>query len=312
MLLKLFSTVPVRGEVDRAALAVHSTLLEHGFVSVGAGESEGQSAPVIAAAPDGSVSLQILPPGWNASGDSYVFNYVHPLRGAADVFTVKALAIGNSLAVHAASSAPTGELLSVTLTVAEATDGDPVAAAARAKEWQEKVAVGVVCRLLALHNSTARLTRALEGSSLASTEKVGSKRPAPEDERLRPSRDPEDDRPYRPWPRPVPGAPTRDPFGPVFWEGEEWRPPLLWTPDGGLLGPRHPAWGQVVPGRGRRPDGSGGILPRFDPIGPPGYGEPNPDHLRVPRFTDPDTGFPGFPFGHPRPGRTDPDGMFIL
>eukprot|EP00913_Durusdinium_trenchii_P010684 g10024.t1 len=64
--------------------------------------------------------------------------------------------------------------------------------------------------------------------------------------------------------------PVGDPFRPDFFPDDR---RMWWLPDGGLLGPRHPAWGQVMPGR------SGGMMPRFDPIGP---GEPDPDHLPLP------------------------------
>ncbi|CAJ1348645.1 unnamed protein product, partial [Effrenium voratum] len=66
MLPALLGAVPVRGELDRAALAVHSTMLAHGFVC-----STSSSAPVLAAAPDGAVSMQVLPAGWNSSSESY-------------------------------------------------------------------------------------------------------------------------------------------------------------------------------------------------------------------------------------------------
>lgn len=65
----------MRNELDRAALAVHSTMLEwgrpvaskmslrHGFVC--------GAAPVLTGGADGAVSMQVVPPGWNASNDSY-------------------------------------------------------------------------------------------------------------------------------------------------------------------------------------------------------------------------------------------------
>ncbi|CAE7648682.1 unnamed protein product, partial [Symbiodinium necroappetens] len=75
---------------------------------------------------------------------------------------------------------------------------------------------------------------------------------------------------HRPERRPSQGIPQppllQDPFRPGFL-GDR---PIWWMPEGGLLGPRHPAWGQVAPGR------SGGMMPRFDVIGP---GEPDPDHF---------------------------------
>lgn len=284
MLPALLANVPVRNELDRAALAVHSTMLEHGFVSVGA-----STAPVLSSASDGAISMQVVPPGWNSSSDSYSFGYVHPLRGSEETFTVKALSIGSNLAVHAESSTPGGDLLSVTLTVEDNGDSDSTAAA-RAKDWQEKIAMGVSQRLLSRHNSTARLGSALEAAP-AQANSSGTKRRVVEDQSAQPP-----DRPERP-DRFVP--PFSDPFRPDFF-GDH-RP--LWVPDGGLLGPRHPAWGQVLPGRG------GGMMPRFDPIGP---GEPDPDHMRLPG-----RGGGGLPTFHDLPpgrggfGGIGPDSMFM-
>ncbi|CAE7021828.1 unnamed protein product [Symbiodinium natans] len=215
-------------------------------------------------------------------------------QGTAFFDTVKAVGIGSSLAVHAASSAPSSDLLEAKLSVSQdVIDNDPASVAVRAKAWQEKVAVGVAQRLLSRHNSTARLGAALEASS----DKVGgTKRPAPEEPR---STTPEhqDRRPSQGNPHP---PLLQDPFRPGFL-GDR---PIWWMPEGGLLGPRHPAWGQVAPGR------SGGMMPRFDPIGP---GDPDPDHF-VPG------GLPGNPGGLPtfhggRPGRgsgMDPDGIFFM
>lgn len=285
MLPALLANVPVRNELDRAALAVHSTMLEHGFVSVGA-----STAPVLSSASDGAISMQVVPPGWNSSSDSYSFGYVHPLRGSEETFTVKALSIGSNLAVHAESSTPEGDLLSVTLTVEDNGDSDSTAAAARAKDWQEKIAMGVSQRLLSRHNSTARLGSALEAAP-AQANSSGTKRRVVEDQSAQPP-----DRPERP-DRPGFVPPFSDPFRPDFGDH---RP--FW-PDGGLLGPRHPAWGQVMPGRG------GGMMPRFDPIGP---GEPDPDHMRLPGRG----GFGGLPTFHDLPpgrgglGGIGPDSMF--
>mmetsp|Transcript_70537 Transcript_70537/g.218104 ORF Transcript_70537/g.218104 Transcript_70537/m.218104 type:complete len:304 (-) Transcript_70537:20-931(-) len=298
----LLAAAPVRGELDRAALCVHSTLLEHGFVCVAAGEPPAGAEPAVSASADGSVALRILPVGWNATADSYAFGYVHPLRGAAETFTVKALAMGESLVVHAASSLSGAELLTVTLAVNKATTADE----ALLKTWQEKVAASIALRLLNRDSSTARLGCALDGGTAASAPAAsarggGTKRPAPEDERPRPP-NPDDDPSYEP----TTGVPRRDPFSPGFFPPEH-RPPLFWTPDGGLLGPRHPAWGHFVPGRG-----GGGLLPRFDPIGP-GLGEPDPDHLRVPGLEPGHMPFfQGGATGRGRGGRLDPDGMFIL
>eukprot|EP00933_Yihiella_yeosuensis_P029821 TRINITY_DN23471_c1_g1_i2.p1 TRINITY_DN23471_c1_g1~~TRINITY_DN23471_c1_g1_i2.p1 ORF type:complete len:311 (-),score=56.97 TRINITY_DN23471_c1_g1_i2:149-1081(-) len=309
LLQALLSTVPVRGELDRVALAVHSTMLEHGFICVGSAGPTGAVLPVLTTAADGSVSMQVVPAGWNAVPDSYTFGYVHPLRGsqigAGDTFTVKALAIGGNLAVHAASSVPGADLLTLSLNVNQgATDNDPVSVVARAKDWQEKVSAGIAMRLLGRQNSTARLGKALEAqpeSSQAGSSGSGTKRPAPEEPRNdpRPGIDDEMFRPDFPF-RPFPGGPGnpniirdpfRDPFTPGFFRDEN---PFNPRGGGNLLGPRHPAWGQVVPGRFT----GGGMMPRFDPI-MPGMGEPDPDHLPV----------PGLP---PQGRRMDPDGMFMM
>jgi len=174
-------------------------------------------------------------------------------------------------------------------------------------------------RLLATHNSTARLGKALDADAAVgdasdrSAPAGGTKRPVPPG-------GVGGDGPAigRPTPqrggdmgRTPPGNPDLLPGGgfPGLFQDDRDRP-LLWTPDGGLLGPRHPAWGQGIPGGPRFGGGGAGFLPRFDPIGP-GSGEPEPDHLRVPGI-HPD--FPGFAFqGGATGGRNmDPDGMFIM
>jgi hypothetical protein len=294
----------LRGELDLAALAAHCTMLEHGFVCVGVGEPEAGDVPTpsLASGPGGSVTLTMVPPGWNAKDDTYAFGYIHPLRDAKETFTMKAVAVGANLMVHAASSALGGDLLTASLavdrTAGAAQDGDLAAAAKRAAVWQEKVAASVAMQLLGKVNSTARFSKALEQEKSASTTAAsstkeavgggGTKRPAPEDERRWVH--PEDEPRFHP---------DLDPFTPGFL------PTPIWRPDGNLLGPRHPAWGQRIPGRG-----DGGMLPRFDPIGP-GLGDPNPDHLQVPGFITPDR-FPAFQGGATGRGRMDPDGMFIM
>lgn len=300
----LISQVPARTAFDRAALVAHSTMLEHGFVCLGVAEPTADSPPSISIGPDGSASMQVLPPGWNTSADSYTFGYGHPVRGAAEGFTVKALVIGSSLVVHAASSVPGTELLTVTFNISadtEATQND-------IKDWQEKMSSGVVLRLLARQPSTTRLGKALDSSeashSAANADRgSATKRPAPEDDRSRPM-------PFGA----IPDGPDR-PFFDPFSPGLPSNP--IWTPfggGGGLIGPRHPAWGQMGPGGRPLPGGGGGMMPRFDPLGPFGdhnMGEPNPDHLRVPGMTP--EGFPSFQGGASgRGGRRDPDGMFIL
>lgn len=298
MLLNRFlAAVPVRGELDRCALAVHTTFLEHGFICVGCADGESAPSPVLAAGASGNLLLQVLPSGWNAMPDSYSFCYVHPLRGQLETFTVKAIAIANSLAVHGSSSLPGAELLTATLAVEKASE-DPEAIAKRLQDWQEKVASLVALRLLSQQNSTARFARQLEASEKATAASSGTKRPAPEVERP-PAPDFDMDERTRPFPGIIPGiAPFRDPFSPDFF-GDD-RP---FFPHGGLLGPRHPAWGQVRPG-----GNGGGMMPRFDPIGP-GTGEPDPDHLRVPGL--PGAGDLRDPFFAGR-ARRDPDGMFDI
>ncbi|CAK9111072.1 Probable proteasome inhibitor, partial [Durusdinium trenchii] len=294
MLPALLGSVSVRNELDRAALAVHSTMLEHGFVCVGT--ASGSSAPVLNVAQDGSVSMQVVPPGWNSFNDSYAFGYLHPLRGAEETFVVKALAVGNNLAVHAESSSPGADLLSVILTVdQEHIDGDPSAVAARAKDWQERIAAEVTQRLLGRNSSTARLGAALQA---APAQAGGNKRRVVEDPSTEPER--RSERPERDHPERSFVPPVGDPFRPDFFPDDR---RMWWLPDGGLLGPRHPAWGQVMPGR------SGGMMPRFDPIGP---GEPDPDHLPLPGRGGPG-GLPTF-IDRP-PGRgsgLDPDGIFFM
>jgi len=287
----ILRAVPIlHGDLDRAALAAHAAMLEHGFICVGATEPGADTRAEVMAAEGGSATIQILPPGWNASPDSYSFGYVHPLRGPAENFTLKALSIGGNLAVHAASSLPASELLSVTLVMGED----------RSMEWREKTAASIAMRLLGRHDSTACLGKALAGPKAEAPGSTGggTKRSAP----------PEGEHPR---PNPLGGVGPDQPFviDPTRPEGPGFRqPPLFWTPDSGmLLGPRHPAWsGPSMPSRG-----GGGMMPRFDPIGP-GMGEPDPDHLRVPGMPGFPGGFPGFQGGATGGGRLDPDGMFIL
>eukprot|EP00435_Cladocopium_sp_Y103_P069987 s320_g34.t1 len=119
----------------------------------------------------------------------------------------------------------------------------------------------------------------------------------PSKTKRRPARlDPDPEYPERP-DRFVP--PIGDPFRPDFLRDPR---PDFWIPNG-LLGPRHPAWGQVLPGR------SGGMMPRFDPIGP-GAGVPDPDHMPVPGRGG---GLPTFHDVPGQPGRgLNPDGIFFM
>jgi len=249
------------------------------------------------------VSLRLLPEGWDAATDSYSFGYVHPLRGAVETFTVKVLAIGSgNLVVHAASSVPDKGLLTVNLAVDKTcTDSDIKSVMARAKDWKEKIATHIAVKLLALHDSTSRLGKMLDTTESNGAEKTGgTKRPAPPDRAI-----PDDDR--------LDGRlPRGDPPHGFFPFTPQRGPPLFWHPDGGgLLGPRHPAWNQVIPGHRGGAGNSGGMMPRFDPIVPGfGVGEPDPDHLRIPGLT-PDH-FPAFQGGATGRPRMDPDGMFIL
>lgn len=281
-------------------------MLEHGFVCTGIAEPGPAAGPALGPCTGGSVTLQLLPAGWNANADTFTFGYVHPLRLESERFTLKVLALGGALVVHAASCNASGELLTTNLTVdATVEDSDPASVSKRAKDWQEKTAQQIAQKLLSRENSTARLGKALEAQE--APEKVsGTKRPAPEDERGGERRRDEREDPRR---RPDYETERDRPFFPMRPYGDD--RPVIWTPHGGLLGPRHPAWGQVVPpGRGGRLGGDGGMLPRFDPIGPHG-GEPDPDHLRVPGFPD-GIDFPAFQGGASGRGRLDPDGRFIM
>lgn len=315
LLQALLDVAPARGEVDRAALVVHSVMLDHGFICVGTREPEPGTRPTIVAGADGALAAQLLPPDWNAAQDSFSFGYIHPLQAAEETYTLKALFIGGLFAVHAASSKGGSEVLSVNLDVAAdaSFEGDEAvpAFAARAQAWQEKVAANIVLRLLNRTNSTSRFARALAQDEGQGTKRRATEASAPQPPRA-PAR-PEIERPppeFRPPPDFQPEVfPPRHPDFPGISE-----PRFFWTPSGGgsLLGPRHPAWGQVFPPR--RGDGvPSGLLPRFDPIGP-GMGEPDPDHLRVPG-NDPFGQFPpaGFPGGRPGgSGIMDPDGMFRI
>jgi hypothetical protein len=277
-------------------------MLEHGFVSVNSPDSPA-SAPVVEGAGDGGAVLQILPPGWNTSADVYTFGYIHPLRQSQESFTIKALTMGQQLVVHAASSVPGGDLLTLNIDIQIDAPADSAAVVGRAKIWHEKMSSNICARLLQRQNSTAKLGKFLaqDADTAASS---SAKRPAPPDAESPASR------------RPPDGHPMPDPFSPTFsnpFFGDTG--PLIWTPDrsggsmggGMLIGPRHPAWGQAVPGR----FGGSGMMPRWDPIGP-GSGEPDNDLLPVHPGWRPDN-FPAFQGGASGAGRRlDPDGMFMM
>lgn len=281
----LLQAVPARHRFDRLMLAVHGTMLEHGFVCTGTSEpAPSQQGLTVASSPDGGCALQVLPAGWNSVADHYTFGYMHPARGASEAYTLKALVIGENLMVHAASSLPGAELLTASFTAprAEGEEGSTGLAESTRKEVHEKMASGIVLRLLARQPATSALGQALDTKPQAEAAH-GTKRPAPRSE------DEQDRRDMAPTGGRVPPAPFPD-VPPVFPGAPHFDPdlgPVLWTPHGGLLGPRHPAWGQGVPVGGPRgggrfgPSGPGSLMPRFSPIGP-GGGEPDPDHLRVP------------------------------
>jgi len=265
----LLSSVACSNEADRCMLAAHASMLAHGFICLGTEPPREQAKPLVEATAAGAVSLCILPPDWNkSSAQSYSFVYMHPLRGAEETFELKAVVMAEFLALHAASSLPNADLLQVKL---------KIGASEASSEWEASVASGIAVRLLK-HPTMSALRQALEESSEVRTS--GTKRPAsPPGTRPTPERDT----------RGPPFAPGVPPYGtsPLPQGGGS---PLLWTPNGGLIGPRHPAWGQgIIPGLGRHPDprGGGGLMPRFDPIGPGGM-DPDPDHLAVP-------GLPGRP-----------------
>lgn len=247
MLRALLAAAPPASELERAALAVHSTMLEHGFVCVGVAEPVAP-APVVEASSDGAASLQILPAGWKAAPDVYCFAYVHPLRGSEESFTLKALAVGPNLEVVAASSSAGAQLERVAIPVPREAPADQEGAMARAKDWQEKVAESVALKLLNRHNSTKRLGQAAvqEPGPVARPEAGGERPSAPQ-------------APGAP-PVPLSGPPPPRRPDPV----DPFAGPPIWTPDyGGLIGPRHPAWRQFVPGRG--PGGGMGIFPSMGP-----------------------------------------------
>jgi len=305
----LVRSASAQSELDLAALAAHAAMLEHGFLCTGATERgapqySSESSPTNASAvpllpplvvgADGAVSLQILPAGWkSATGERYSFAYNHPLKGPAEDFSMKCIAIGSSLAVHAASSVPGTDLLTVTLDASQSLTAD-AAPSARATEWQDKTAASIARKLLARHDSIL-VTGTQKSLQVSNTAASDRERPAASVEYPPPRHPSHNDGSDMPW---------RSPFGPVF-PGQE--PSPVWMPQGGgsLLGPRHPAWGGGLPGRF---GGGAGMMPRFDPVGP-GLGEPDPDHMPV--FPGFQPGFQGGASGR-GPGRLDPDGMFMM
>merc|ERR1719272_1475880 len=97
---------------------------------------------------------------------------------------MKALVIGGSLVIHAASCLPGTDLLTVTFNLTAETEISQNII----QDWQDKVASGIVLRLLARQSSTTRLGKALDAKEASpnssNTERGNStKRPAPEDDR---------------------------------------------------------------------------------------------------------------------------------
>lgn len=281
----LKSIVQVRGPLDHAALAMHCSMLEHGFVCIGLTESApGACSPTLTADPDNGFSLQIIPPGWNASSDTFSFGYSHPMRSG-ETFTIKAVALGSNLTVHAASSVDGASLHNATLTF----DKNTEVSEEMVREWQNKISVNVAKKLLLDGGEAAKaFARVLANEGEVQESKSGqtaTKRPAPErDEEERRRRDAQGiDIPRPMWDDRLPGG--FDPFTP-HWPGQ-----TPFRPDGGLLGPRHPAFQGIGPQLIRPGQG---MHPRIDPIGPGGM-DPNPDHFQ-PR------GVPGMPGRRGGPG----------
>ena len=174
-------------EWDRAALAVHGTFLEHGFVSVelrGTWPLEpGTKAyepPVVSASADGSVSLQVLPAGWNDKLDSYTFGYTHPLFDTDVGFVVYALPVCGALNIRATSSMPKAEAFSAKLHVdpsIEAVDLDSVLK--RGRDWSDKVADEICNAMLDQIHRSPRHKKPRLGEAGDTAEAVDSRR-APE------------------------------------------------------------------------------------------------------------------------------------
>lgn len=280
----LSKAVQSRGPLDYAALAMHCSMLEYGFVCIGLTESTpGACSPTLIGDADNGFSLQILPPGWNALPDTFSFGYAHPLRPG-ETFTIKAVTLAGTFTVHAASSVDGASLHSATLNV----DKGAEVSAEMVREWQDKIKLNVANKLLRDGGEAAKaFSRILAKEEDAKEPKSGQtsvKRPAPEDEEERRRRDvPGIDVPRPLWDDRFPGG--FDPFTPQ-WPGQ-----TPFRPDGGLLGPRHPAFQGIGPQLIRPGQG---MHPRFDPVGPAGM-EPDNDHFHPP-------GMPGMPGRRGGPG----------
>mmetsp|Transcript_42130 Transcript_42130/g.111016 ORF Transcript_42130/g.111016 Transcript_42130/m.111016 type:complete len:232 (+) Transcript_42130:50-745(+) len=104
LLERLLQLAPdVRSAMDVVALAVHSFMLEQGFVCVGAGIDpntvKGTLHPDVFGCPDNSVGVVLLPPHWNTT-DTYKFAYKH-VRFVDRTFALKAVKMSHALIVHA-------------------------------------------------------------------------------------------------------------------------------------------------------------------------------------------------------------------
>lgn len=210
---------------------------------------------------------------------------------------MKCIPVGGALVVHAASSLPGSDLLTVTLDASQSSTQPDGSAGAQAKEWQDKAAASIARKLLARCDASP-MKGAHKSLSVSSNAAGARDRPAAN----------VDVRPRRPSREDGCDIPSRSPFSPGHPDLDPLR---LWTPHSGgsLLGPRHLAWGGGLPGRF---GGGAGMMPRFDPVGP-GHGDPDPDHMPVFPGFHPDfqPGFQGGASGRGG-GRFDPDGMFIM
>lgn len=288
----LSKVVQLRNSLDHAALAMHCCMLEHGFICTGLTETEpGASSPTISTDPSIGFSLQILPPSWNASPDTFSFGYAHPLRPG-ETFTVKAVTLAGMFTVHAASSVDGASLHSATLTV----DKNAETSAEMVEEWHGKIKLNVASKLLLDGGEAAKaFARVLSQEEEAKEAKPGqtaTKRPAPEDdEEERRRRDVHGIHVPRPlWDDRFPGG--FDPFSPPMPDHPDHRTPF--RPDGGLLGPRHPAFQGIGPQLIRPGQG---MHPRVDPVGPGGM-EPDNDIFQPPG----PAGLPGMPGRRGGPG----------
>ena len=288
----------LRTPADRLAFLVHAVVLAagHRLVATGPGSSAERTASMDFA---GDISHD----GWNAVPGEYEFWYLPeggggggvpasagaaPAEGAVPAYSLalKLLAMGDNLVAYAFTTALAKEsaggrggiaetcLRTAELNVGQHVDASAVAGGDLARSFKNVSAtLADVERFLwgarpAASASAAGITAGAGPSRApASGGIAGSERGGPALPRVPV---------YIPPPLPGIGGWAPPPGGPYGIGAEDLAPPGLFPPPfwggaggGGVVGPRHPAWGLIDPARPPVPGLPEGA--RFDPYGPPGF-----------------------------------------